>query len=447
MWGKITKGKALLLVISATGTATIAAGQVSPIQISRNQTYTTRYWDYDALQVNPANIAAQWQPGRKLSFGLLSSNFTLYSAGVKNDLLHDGKVSNLASLSHWVNDILPARNAFNLENTIFGMHFHIKNAGAFAISARSQVYGEAEFNGMLENLNLDNTTIDQLPDILLASQEDNSQGNHQEPSYLRFSSVAEINFGHSIRIVNTPKTKLYFGSGVKYLMGLADMGLQFNGQELAGYYSLSSMLPKEWIDSNYASYIHNDKKYGHGFGASVGFALKWDNKLHVGLSVVDLGFIRWPAHRFYLKATDAVVAAVTEHTVEDAVEKVMQDFQRKEDGTELQPARVIVGASYAVHRYVHFYLDFISPLYASPRGLTYPTLGVGTWLSLKDIITLKTGLVLAAPRLITLPVYLSFYGGKRRVFEMSFGTSDVLSFILPQRPYMNVETVMMKYHF
>ncbi len=230
-------------------------------------------------------------------------------------------------------------------------------------------------------------------------------------------------------------------------MGFADMGLQFNGQELAGYYSLSSMLPDEWLDSNYAKHVHNDEKYGHGFGGSLGFALKWDNKLRLGLSVVDLGFIKWPANHFYLTTSDAVLAALTERDVEGTVEKVLTDFQKKEDGMELLPAKLVFGASYEVHKYVHFYLDFITPFYQSPRGMTNPTVGVGTWLSLKDILVMKTGPVLTSDKLVTLPVYISVFGGKKRAYEMSFGTSDIISFFKSSREYMNIETVMMKYHF
>ncbi len=200
---RITQGRTWFIVISTLLTGTLCFGQISPSQISKSQIYTTKYFDYDALGVNPANLAAYWRPDKKVSFGLLSTNFTLYSRGIKNDLLHGGDLSNLADVSHWINDIFAERNAVNLESTVLGLNFHTKKAGSFAFSAKVNLYGEAELNGVLENLNLGGADLEELPDILMSAlQNNNGASSNEEPSYINLSAIAEANVVYRKRILN-----------------------------------------------------------------------------------------------------------------------------------------------------------------------------------------------------------------------------------------------------
>ena len=51
------------------------------------------------------------------------------------------------------------------------------------------------------------------------------------------------------------------------------------------------------------------------------------------------------------------------------------------------------------------------------------------------------------PAKLVLDPYLSLFSGKRQRFEMSFGTSDFLSYFFDSRGYMQAEAAIMKYHF
>src|ERR1043166_5246879 len=149
---RIMLGKTMGIVISLLVVSFLCVGQTPPVQVSRDYTFTTGFYDYDALTVNPSTIAAHWRPDKRVSFGLLSSNILLYSRGIKTDLIHGGGLERLSEVSHWIDDILIERNALNFDNTILGINVNTIHQGCFAFSVRNNVYLDVEVNGVLEDL-------------------------------------------------------------------------------------------------------------------------------------------------------------------------------------------------------------------------------------------------------------------------------------------------------
>ncbi len=449
MRGLITRGKTIGIVISLLAASVVCIGQTPPVQILKDHTFSTNVGDYDALQINPSNIAAHWRPDKRVSFGLFSTNLTLFSRGIKTDLLHGGGMERLSEVGHWADEILVERNAVNLENTLLGINVNTKRVGCFAFSWRSNVFMETEINGVLEDIDFEGADFDNIGDIIMQTMEDNNGVLEKgDPSYVRMNMVTEFNLGYSRKVWShkTKKIRVLGGGNLKYLLGYADIGLEFNGQEVAGYYALSSLLPEGWEDENIISQSQSDKKFGHGFGGSVGGSLIYD-KWRAGLSFIDIGFMKWPTRSIYITQQDVVMEALTEEDMEKAVNDVLTNSQRNEKGMEWLPAKMVMGGSYRLHQYVSFYMDFVTPIVHSPKGMTNPTLGGGAWVSLKDILTLRTGATLVTKRTVTMPLYVCLFGGKNKSFEMGVGTTDFISFFKPTREYMNVQTAMMKFHF
>jgi hypothetical protein len=341
-------------------------------------------------------------------------------------------------VGHWVDDILIEKNALNFDNTVLGINVNTKLQGCFAFSVRNNIYMETEINGALEDLDFEGADFSTLGDVIMQQMEQNGTLGKSDPSYIRLNVVNEFNLGYSRKLYHDKfnKVQVFGGVGVKYLMGIADLG----------YYALSSLLPEGWEEENIMAQTKSDKKFGHGFGGSIGGSMKYD-KVRAGISVVDLGFMKWPSKSLYITQQDVVLETLTERDINNAVNNVLADGQRNVNGVELLPAKMIIGGSYDVHKYVSFYMDFVTPLVHSPKGLTNPTIGAGTWLSLKNILTLKTGATLVTKKLVTVPVFISFFGGKNKSFEMSFGTSDLVSFFKANREYINLQTAMMKFNF
>src|SRR5262245_44280285 len=110
MRGRIMRGKTIGIVISLLATSFLCIGQTNPVQVSKDHSLSTHVGEYDAVQINPSNIAAHWRTDKRVSFGLLSTNILLFSRGIKTDLLHGGGVDRMTDVSHWVDDILVERN-------------------------------------------------------------------------------------------------------------------------------------------------------------------------------------------------------------------------------------------------------------------------------------------------------------------------------------------------
>lgn len=422
-------------------------GQTTPAQVAKNQTFTTNFYDYNSMDFNPANLAANRREGKKVSFGLLQLNMLMFNRELKRDLLHDGSMEYLSDPGHWFDDILIERTHIAMENTWLGLNFNTKKAGSFGINLKTHIQADAELNGAFEDLDFEGSSFSNLPDIIMNTIEESS-GNIPagDVSTVRMNVVNEIGTAYSRQIVNTKKVQLFGGVGVKYLMGFADVNVQFNNHQVAGYYSLSSMLPDEFAGDSTSADMQHNKKFSHGFGTSFGTQLRFQ-KLRAGVSVVDVGFIKWPTQDIFFTKEDVIGEVITEGEIDQAIDNVLKDSRRDADGKERLPVKMIIGTSYDVHKYVAFYLDVIAPLNESQRNMTRPTVGVGTWLSAMNIVTLKVGATLTDKKLVTVPMYLSLFSGKNQNFEMSFGTSDFVSFFKQNRGYMNMEAAIMKYHF
>lgn len=447
MRGLITRGKTVGCALSFLLISFLCAGQTTPAQVAKNQTFTTFHFDYEAMGFNPANLSANRREGKRLSLGLMNTNFLLYNGPLKRDLLHNRDMSRLADPAHWFDDILVERTHIAMDNTILGLNFHTKRAGSFGLNIRTLVQAEVELNGAFEDLQFEGTSFSNLPEIIMTTIQENPDDLPPgDMSVLRMSVVNEFGAAYSRKIVATPKVQLHGGIGVKYLMGFADVGIQFNNHQVAGIYSLSSILPDGFGEDSTSGDVQSGQKFSHGFGISGGTSLRW-KKLKAGLSVTDLGFIKWPMKEMFVTKEDVVGEVLTEDEINDAISNAINDFQRNADGKEWLPGKIIFGASYDIHKYVSFYMDFIAPLNDSPRNMTRPTIGVGTWLSLKHVLTLRTGANLIDKKIVALPMYFSLFAGKKKTFEMSVGTSDFLAFFLEGREYMQAETAMMKFHF
>src|SRR5687768_10925958 len=106
MRGLIMRGKTVASAVSLLLLSFLCVGQTMPAQVSKNQTFITNYSDYESMGINPANLAANKQEGKKVSFGLMQMGFTLFNGQLKRDLLHDGDIALLGDPSHWFDDIL-----------------------------------------------------------------------------------------------------------------------------------------------------------------------------------------------------------------------------------------------------------------------------------------------------------------------------------------------------
>lgn len=449
MRGLITRGKTVVSVVFLLFASMLCIGQTTPPQVAKNQTFITNYWDYEALDINPANLAANRRLNKKVSLGLMSGSFLMFNPTLKRDLIHGGGVARLADPAHWFDDILIDRTYMGMDNTILGINFNTRKAGSFGLSVKNKVLAEVELNGAFEDLDFEGTSFSNLPEVIMSTIQENPDNLPPgETSIVRMNVLNEFNLGYSRGVLNSRmgKVKLYVGGGVKYVMGFADVGIEFTSHQVAGYYSLSSLVPDMFGGDSTIAQTQSAKKFSHGFGTSLGATLKM-NKFRTSLSVVDIGFIKWPVKDIYFTKEDAAGEVISEEDIREAIGNTIRDFQRDADGKERLPTKLLLGTSYDVHKYVSFYFDLIAPLNDSPRALSRPIAGVGTWLSAKDILTLKTGATFLDKKLVAIPVYLSLFGGKKKTFELSVGTSDMLAFFLANRGYMQAETALMKFHF
>lgn len=443
------------------------SAQINPLNAQREFSNSTYIADYKAMRINPANIALSNVPGKRLSIGLMDADGIVFSEALKRSLFHQNKgyVTPEGTL------IMPRDNGFSLENILrdqlsvstdvglFGMALHTQKHGSFSAQISSRIFIETQFNGFAHDVlfggsGFDNY-IDTIVQIIVANIAKDGRVNEKrvlallEDSYLKINVVHDFSIGYSRQWFNQGKWKLYSGMTVGYLHGMADMAIQFNEGNIAGYVSRIPFVEADLGSVNLPENVNTQDRSGHGFKTGFGFTAVNDDNLRIGFSIVDLGFIKWPVNPVITKnnlGDDVDLSQGADAALNQLVDDGIFYFLGKEKNIEVLPAKMITGATYTIHEYVDVYADLILPLNRTPKNLTSPSGGAGVQLSLLDYAFLKTGWAYSEKRL-NMPTYLCVYAGKQKTYEFGVGTADLLSYFIMERDYFQVTTGMFRFHF
>ncbi len=456
-----------LLVFLLLGAAGQLTAQINPLNAHREFANSTSITDYKAMRVNPANIALSPTDQHRFSFGLLDMDGIVFSEALKRSLFH----RNRGYLTPEGQVIIPGNSGVSLENILrdqlsvstevglVGFAMHTPRAGSFSAQVSSRIFVETYFNDFAHDVLFGgagfNNYLDTIVKIIVANIANDGRVNEKrvlallEDSYLKINVVHDFSLGYSRQLINQDKWKLYSGLTVGYLHGMADMAIRFNEGDIRGYVSRIPFVEEDLGSINLPENVNTQDRSGHGFKTGFGLTAINQNKLRLGFSVVDVGFIKWPVNPIIAKSNlgdDVDLSKGVEGALNQLVDDGIFYFLGKEKNIEVLPAKLIAGATYTPHNYVDVYTDLVLPLNRTPKNLTSPVGGAGVQLSLLNYVYLKTGMAYAEKRL-SMPTYLRLFAGKNKTYEFGIGTADLLSYFMVDRDYFQVTTSTFRFHF
>ncbi|WP_338764435.1 DUF5723 family protein [Bernardetia sp. ABR2-2B] len=453
---------------------------------------TTFATDYQAIGVNPANLAIRKSfRDPKITFGFLEGNIGFYTENITFDQIlksyfpktfnsGDNYQLTYPQKEKAARDLTSGSISTTINSTLFGLHLSSEKLGGFAFSIRDRLDFYSKTNSTLSeilflgqnasyftNLLLSNgQTIANSSDLPQATRDQVVFGFRPENESLTYGEVMnnstvqmlwtrEYNFAYGTKIVDSYNVQVFAGIGVRYISGITLIDLEARNNVFIGEtIALSPSFPVEGfsIDSptnlgyepkkGFARFA-TPKPIGNGYGIDFGLNIVIKRNLYLGASLVNYGRMSWTGNVYNI--TNGILAQTQGRGFDNYnfITYSSETFQLGGEGSALSwegsekfddelPAMLRLGGSYEFFKTAHLGFDVVVPLNIdAPGSLASNLYAIGGDLRLSKLLTLSSGVSTGGNQdfNINIPVGLTYHA-RRGHYEAGFSTQDITSFIL-----------------
>lgn len=436
---------------------------------------TTFVHDYQAIGINPANLAWTDKYNKRVTFGLIEGGITLYSealgrkefreriAGFEDELTTSEKFE---FASEFANSDL----SMDVDMQLLGVavNFNDRKWGGLAFSIRDRVNYYSTFNTRASNIlflgwnadyfdqlqldsdngpiieNTGNLSQDTLARVVRGiSTADAFASELFQGSSIKSTWYREFNLSYGREVVGTDDWSIGAGVGLKYLQGIAFLDIEVNDDE---YRAIGATTPSFGIDYGTAA---NDNpsavgansntlpsSVGSGFGFDLGLNFEYKQKLKVGVAVNNIGSIKWDGNVY--RAQDTIIFDIRNDgfnslNVLTEVEKIAGKdgvFQQEGEASEViaLPTNFRFGASYAIRENLNIGADFLMSLNDAPGSFVEPVYGVGGDFEPFKWLRLSLGYLGGGNYYHRIPVGITFIVADG-TWEAGVGSRDLITFL------------------
>jgi len=449
--------------------ALLLSGRASVLAQSENNSYSvvgrggvmnTFVSDYQAIGVNPGNL------GRSTSFigftvlegGISASSqaltgktfrrFTEESAG---DALSLKERRELAQ-AFTSDNVLNAGADFN----VFAISVSLPKLGGFAFSNRQRVLTHAGFSKNFAEL------------LFLGPDAELYQGIKPgqtvyvsdlfEGTEMKASWVNEWNLAYGRKVVDLPLVNLYAGVGYRYLQGLGLYEFSVKDNKLTAYSAASPVLGKDYdlyLDNPQFSHNSADRllsPVGRGHGFDLGLSAEIIKIVKVGLSITDIGAMRWTENllqgqdKGFLLPSDPESASKYdfEHA-HDLAKRIIDSAIVYAPVSELKtslPTRLRAGVGVKIGNKVEVGLDYVAALNDAPGNITEDFIGLGVDVKPTPFTRFSSGISAGAGDKMNLPLGFAFV---TPVYEFGIATRDITASFSGKNPGVSLAVGFLRF--
>lgn len=416
---------------------------------------------YQTLSINPANLG---RAGRlQKSIGILQIGGNFYSHGLDKGQLLDFAFSDKLLSEPQKEAIIanetPSENFFydgNIEINWVSFSLASPKMGGIAINVKDQVFSTLTLPNSVIGLLIQGTNSDTYqaatnPDAL-SRIADGTFGNFH---HLRTASV-----GYGRRVVGTGKWNLYLGGTYKHIWAIGYYQAQieqgvFSGRSaFSDFYSINYGL----LNLNTASgrrELLSD--VGTGQAIDIGGSLDVNDKINIGVSIIDIGSIKWKDQVVeYQGDFSRVIDSLGSGLVNsyDFSEEATGLYDLMESGTgesftSQLHTRLRAQGTFRIKQSLNASFDVSLPLREeSPDVLNYqPTLIAGNlnWEVMPKLLTLNSGVLYSEKWGMRMPFGIMF--GIKDAAMLSVSTADLLTFLSGRDPYASLSVATVNFGF
>ncbi len=440
--------------------------------------------DYQALGVNPANLAFGNQYDKKYTLGLGQVGVSFYSEafdrrdftqaiiGVDEELTVDEKRQ--AGIDFASTDL-------SLDNhvTALGFAVNTENAGSFAVSLNFRttyysIFNETGanhlFNGYIDpyfdNWELSNgeTVPNGGPDSPVL--DDVVLGRASNPQFttelygdmrLKAMSFTELNFGYGRHVYENEDISIYAGAGVKYLQGLfvIDVNVQ-NNEVVDAYISATPALDIDLGDEENPSAVDGTgyTPVGDGFGFDLGLSAEINDQFRVSASIVDIGSITFDGNVY--STADTIVFDIETQGIDSynvfgnydsfAGDDGVFEWNGEEERKVKLPTQFRAGIGYFHNENLRLGADFAFPLNDEAGSIEKFAFAFGAEYFPSPGVSLSAGIGAGDNFGFRVPFGVNFVVGEGS-WELGVATRDLMYAFRDNRPNLSLVMGLLRFRF
>lgn len=416
-------------------------------QLWRSPLATTFVTDYQAIQVNPANLGFSTNP--KFSLGLFETGFTLHSNATAQFSLGSFINGNTSLDLDLFNDFLSEGMAINVESSPIAFGFRNEAIGGFAGNVRTRAYTWFQVSDYAADIIVGEEDASNLSTTLfIEDQNDGTVTLNQnmvdsllDDNRISFRTEVDANIAFGRRWVNTEKVDFYAGAGIRYIHGLSNFDFQIKDGILTEF---SSVKIADILDNDISNYdpqnIYKDFfSGGKGYAFDLGATVNYDKKYTFSMSALNLGAINWEGSKIEIDLNNASFNAdsvdlsnLSSNSDIGEILETLEDegfltYENDAKFKEVLPAEFRMGFAYKPIKILQVGIDTKFDLNQNARQLSNPLYSVGVELQPIKRLRIGTGFVFGNGQQFNLP--LSIVAG--HTFQFGIHTKDLLSFVVP----------------
>ncbi|WP_018342294.1 DUF5723 family protein [Cytophaga aurantiaca] len=470
--------KKLLLILSLLSASNYTVfGQAEGSVVSataRAGVATTFVTDYQSIGINPANLGLRSKYETKhITFGFLEMNASAFAKGVTkqqmNDYIFSGDTLSPAGQTNAANLFANNNISANIDIMVLGIAFQYDKLGGLAFSVNDVMRGNGNLSQNFTSFAFSGALSTQYFDQLRTNNGTTVANDPNQYAYYNSPaggngidaglSTAGVSLGqvfkgtnvkaHYYRTFNAAYGREVYrndvfnvsaGVGLKYVMGYYYMDIQSKDGVLQGnvadnptFSSLSTNfnIPDKDNGGNFINPV------GQGFGFDIGATAEIYEKLKVGISLVNVGGIKYTKNTYEVKDTTINELKFDQSTA-DAFNQTVY-WKEGQSFTAKLPTTLRFGASIALlEKRLEVGGDIIVPLNKAAGNINTAMFAVGGDFYLKRWIKLSSGASIGGNYANTLDGYsthvcvpfgFTLIAGENGGWEVGVSTRDIISLI------------------
>lgn len=446
--------------------------------------------DYQALGINPANIAFGNEYNKKFTFSLMQFSTSIYSEGIAKPEFKDAMfgVDDKISVDDQFNASTDFENtamSLDLTTTLFGFAVNTEKAGNFAFSINMKANYFSVFNdegsahlwrgyvdpyfdqwivedefGNEQTIANEGPDSDRIDDVIKGFSTNPKNGSElYNGTVLRTMSYMEYNVGYGRHVYENEDMSVYAGVGVKYLQGLYVMNLTIEDNEVKEAYTAST--PSLGIDYGSGALTNPStvegsgfQPVGTGFGFDLGVAIELNDQFRVSASVTDIGSLTFDGNVY--NTSDTLIYDIETIGIESynvftefdvfAGDDGLFDWVGQEEKKVTLATQARLGIAYFHNEKLRLGLDMAVPLNDEPGNLDRFAFAMGGEYLATQVIRVSAGVGAGDNYAFRVPVGLNFVTGGG-TWEFGVSTRDVLYFFKDEKPNLSLAAGFLRFRF
>ncbi|MBC7450559.1 MAG: hypothetical protein H7259_03625 [Cytophagales bacterium] len=470
--------KRLLLLISILSTSTYTVyGQAEGSVVSatgRGGVATTIVTDYHSIGINPANLGFRSKYETKhITFGLLEANASAFVRGVTpqqmNEFIFSSNPLSPANQATAASLFKGSNMTVNADVMIAGFSFQSDKLGglAFSINDVARGYGglssnftNMAFSGALsteyfKNLQTQNGGV--VPnDPARYDQYTNDPayggitagiastpitlGRVMNGTNIKSTYFRTFNAAYGREVFRNDILNITAGIGIKYVLGYYYMNMYSDGTTLRGNVAQNTLFSGVSSTLNVPNQGNGGSVVspsGQGFGVDLGVTGTLYEKLKFGISIVNIGGIKYTKDVYDVKDTSFITLAYNKETL-DAFNQTVYWKNGSSFNAKL-PTMFRIGGSYALFdNKVEIGVDIVVPMNHDAGNINKTLYAAGGDVYLKRWFKLSSGFSIGGNYAnsiytykthVSIPFGMTFIAGENGAWEASLATRDIVSLI------------------